>query len=95
MSISGLFFTNTNIDTCYELIVSVIRIDFIDTNTTQLYIVPSRNLGDEPKAGDPSGVMMPKLGLSILYGVAGDTIGDPVPIVPDGDLGGIDDDISD
>lgn len=58
-------------------------------------MVPSRNLGDGPKAGDPRGVIMPRLGLSVLYGVASDTIGDPVPAVPDGDLGGVRDDVSD
>lgn len=52
-------------------------------------MVPSRNLGDEPNAGDPSGVIVPTLeGLPVRYGEAGDNTGDLVPVMLDGDLGG-------
>lgn len=52
-------------------------------------MVPSRNRGDGPNEGDPNGVMLPTFeGLSVLYGEAGDRMGDFVPTVPDGDLGG-------
>lgn len=51
----------------------------------------SLNLGEAPKRGDPSGVIVPMLeGLSVRYGVvAGDKAGDLVPMMLDGDPGGI------
>lgn len=62
----------------------------------QVYIVPSLNLGEAPRAGDPSGVIEPMLeGLAVRYGVEGDKTGDLVPTMLDGDPVGSRDERSD
>lgn len=51
-------------------------------------MAPSRNLGEALSEGEPSGVMVPTLDeLSVLYGVAGESTGDPVPTVLGADIG--------